>query len=326
MKTTCARLIGFGGYLPEKILTNADLSKIVDTSDEWITERTGIKERHIAADGELTSDLATVAAQRALASCGMKAEELDLIIVATTTPDVIMPATAVKVQKNLGNVTGAAFDIQAVCSGFVYAIHNANALIRSGAAKNVMVIGAETLSRIVDWNDRNTCVLFGDGAGAVILKADETEDDPKTMRGIINSHIHSDGNFIDILHVKEGVSSSSSIGYIYMEGREVFKHAVNKISEVALESLNAAGFSGEDLDLFVPHQANARIIIAVAEKLKIDMQKVIMTVDKQANTSAATIPLSLDIANKDGRLKPGSLILMDALGAGLTWGSVLLRI
>ncbi len=326
MKITAARMIGVGGYLPEKILTNEDLSKIVDTSDEWITERTGIKERHVAADNELTSDLATIAAKRALEDAGVSASEIDLIILATTTPDMFMPATAVKVQRNLGNITGAAFDIQAVCSGFVYAMHTANAIIRSGGAKKVLVIGAETLSRIVDWNDRNTCVLFGDGAGAVVLSAVECEDDPKTMRGIISSKIHSDGNFIDILHVKKGVSSKHENGYIYMEGREVFKHAVTKITACAQEVMNEAGVSTSDLDLFVPHQANARIITAVGERLGLPENKVMLTVGMQGNTSAATIPLSLDIAKKEGKLKDNSLILMDALGAGLTWGSLLIRL
>ncbi len=318
-----SRIIGTGGYLPEKILTNHDLEKMVDTSDEWIRERTGIRQRHIAADDQTTSDLAEAAARAALESADVGVDEIDLIVVATTTPDKIFPSTACLLQQRLGNHGAPAFDVQAVCSGFIYALSVADRFIRSGGAATALVVGAETLSRITDWSDRNTCVLFGDGAGAVVLRAD---NEP----GVINTHIHADGQYETLLHVPSGVSKkpvtdSVSERSMHMRGSEVFKVAVNTLSQVATETLRINDVSPEELDWLVPHQANRRIIDATARKLKLPPEQVVVTVDRHANTSAASVPLALNEAVRDGRIKPGHLILMEAFGGGFTWGSALVR-
>ncbi len=315
---------GTGGYLPERLVTNAELATRLDTSDEWIVQRTGIKQRHIAADNETTSLLATHAAKKALEGAGKVADEIDLIIVATATPDYTFPSVATQVQFNLGMTKGVAFDISAVCSGFIFALATAEKFIRSGSHKNVLVIGAETFSRILDWNDRTTCVLFGDGAGAVVLEAKAglgtTED-----RGILTTHLRSDGRHREKLYVDGGVSSSQSVGYLRMEGREVFKHAVGMITDVITDAYNATGLSSTDIDWLVPHQANRRIISASAQKLHIPEEKVIFTVESHGNTSAASIPLALDVAVRDGRIRQNQLIMLEAMGGGFTWGSALLR-
>lgn len=313
-----SKIIATGSYLPEKYLTNFDLEKTVDTTDAWIFERTGIKKRHIAAEDELTSDIAAKAAIRALANANLKSEEIDMIILATTTPDLTFPATSTTVQAKIGAKSAFAFDIQAVCSGFVFAIATANNFIKSGQVKNVLVIGADTLSRIVDWQDRNTCVLFGDGAGAVILQA-TTE-----KRGIIASDLHSDGALNNILKTSGGTSNQRT-GFIEMAGKEVFKHAVEKMSKSVLSVLEKANLSVSDIDLLVPHQANARILNSVATRLEIPEEKVVMTVQDHANTSAASIPMALDFANSHGRIKKDDILVLEALGGGLTWGSVVLR-
>ncbi len=317
-------VLGVGGYLPEKTLTNAELSTMVDTSDEWITQRTGIKERHIAAKGELTSDLATAAARVALANAGVSIAEIDLIILATATPDNTFPASAVTVQEKLGMRHGAAFDIQAVCSGFVFALSQADAMIRSGQVKKVIVIGAETFSRIVDWTDRGTCVLFGDGAGAVVLSGEPQPGDTHD-RGVHASRLRSDGHYKEMLYVDGGPSSTGTVGHLRMEGREVFKHAVGMITDVIEDVFATTGFSAADIDWFVPHQANMRIIDASAKKLGIESEKVIRTVSLHGNTSAASIPLALSVASADGRLKKGDLVLLESMGGGFTWGAILLR-
>ena len=317
-------LIGCGSYLPEKCVTNEDLTKIVDTSDDWIVQRTGIQQRHLAADGEVTSDLALKAARAALDDAGITAADIDTIILATATPDNTFPATAVTVQAGLGITHGVAFDLQAVCSGFVFAMSTADAYIRSGMSKRCLVIGAETFSRILDWQDRTTCVLFGDGAGAVVLEARETAaagDD----RGILTAHLRSDGRHKDKLFVDGGPSSTQTAGHLRMEGREVFKHAVGMITDVIEDAFAATGLSADDLDWFVPHQANKRIIDASAKKLGIAPGKVVTTVQWHGNTSAASIPLALDVAKKDGRLKENDLVLLEAMGGGFTWGSLLLK-
>lgn len=314
-----SKITATGSYLPEKILTNNDLAKIVETTDEWVVERTGIKKRHIAAEGEFTSDLALKAAQRALENSGVKAEEIDMIVLATTTPDLTFPATATTLQAKLGATKAFAFDVQAVCSGFVYAMSVADNFIKSGQVKNALVIGAETLSRIVDWQDRNTCVLFGDGAGAVLLQA-TTED-----CGIIASDLHSDGSLNDLLKTTGGPSSTQKAGFIEMAGREVFKHAVDKMAKSVLSVLEKAKLQPKDIDLLVPHQANLRILSAVATKLDLPSEKVVLTVQDHANTSAASIPLALDYANKNGRIKKNDVIVLEALGGGLTWGSIVLK-
>ncbi len=311
---------GTGSYLPKKILTNADLSKMVETSDEWIVERTGIKERHIADESELTSDLAKNAAIQALENAKMQASELDLIIVATTTPDLTFPSTAAILQAKIGAKNAFAFDVQAVCSGFVYAFNIADNYIKSAQVKNALVIGAETLSRIVDWNDRNTCVLFGDGAGAVILEANT-----KKNRGTISATLKSDGNLCDILKTSGGTSLNKKAGFIEMAGKEVFKHAVEKMSNSVLETLEKAQLTTKDINLLVPHQANSRILSSVAKRLNLKDEQVIITVENQGNTSAASIPLALDYANKKSMMKKGDLIILEALGGGLTWGSIALR-
>ncbi|WP_415717360.1 beta-ketoacyl-ACP synthase III [Roseibium sp.] len=315
---------GSGSYLPEKILTNDDLAKMVDTSDEWIVQRTGIKQRHIAADGEVTSDLATAAAKRALEAAGCEASDVDTIILATATPDNTFPASAVTVQANLVITHGYAFDVHAVCSGFVYALTTADAYIRSGMSKRCLVIGAETFSRILDWDDRTTCVLFGDGAGAVVLEASEAEG-LNTDRGILTSHLRSDGRHKEKLFVDGGPSATQTVGHLRMEGREVFKHAVGMITDVIEDAFAATGYNAEDLTWFIPHQANKRIIDASAKKLKIAPEKVVTTVQWHGNTSAASIPLALDMAVRDGRVKKNDLVMLEAMGGGFTWGSVLLR-
>ncbi|MBV8696720.1 MAG: ketoacyl-ACP synthase III [Bradyrhizobium sp.] len=317
-------VLGCGSYLPRQILTNAELASRIDTSDEWIVQRTGIKQRHIAAEGEFTSHLAINAARAALEHAGVDAQSIDLIVLATSTPDNTFPATAVAVQNGLGIHHGAAFDLQAVCSGFVFALATADNFLRGGAYKRALVIGAETFSRILDWNDRGTCVLFGDGAGAVVLEAQQ-QGGAASDRGILTAHLRSDGQHKSKLYVDGGPSSSQTVGYLRMEGREVFKHAVGMITDVIVDALNATGLSVEDINWFIPHQANKRIIYASAHKLHIAPQKVVLTVDRHGNTSAASIPLALDVAVKDGRVKKGDLLLLEAMGGGFTWGSVLLR-
>jgi len=315
---------GIGSYLPAKILTNNDLAAMVDTSDEWIVQRTGIRERRIAAEGETTSDMATAAAHRALEHAGLAAVDIDLIVLATSTPDNTFPASAVSVQNNLGIRHGAAFDLQAVCSGFIYAVATADALIRTGQSRRALVIGAETFSRILDWSDRTTCVLFGDGAGAVVLEAGQGTG-AISDRGVLTSHLRSDGQYKEKLFVDGGPASTGTVGHVRMEGREVFKHAVGMISDVINAAFEATGTGPDDIDWFVPHQANQRIIDASARKLGIAESKVISTVARHGNTSAASIPLALDEAVRDGRIKRGHLVMLEAMGGGFTWGSALVR-
>jgi 3-oxoacyl-[acyl-carrier-protein] synthase III len=317
-------VLGCGSYLPQRILTNAELASRIDTSDEWIVQRTGIRERHIAADDEFTSHLAIKAANAALANAGIDAQSIDLIVVATSTPDNTFPATAVAVQNGLGITRGAAFDLQAVCSGFVFALATADNFLRAGAFKRALVIGAETFSRILDWNDRGTCVLFGDGAGAIVLEAQEQPGKPGD-RGILTTHLRSDGRHKAKLYVDGGPGSTRTVGHLRMEGREVFKHAVGMITDVIVDAFNATGLSADDITWFIPHQANKRIIDASAHKLHIAPQKVVLTVDLHGNTSAASIPLALNVAVKDGRVKKGDLVLFEAMGGGFTWGSALVR-
>ena len=324
MSVTRSVVVGCGSYLPKNVVTNEDLTKIVDTSDEWIRQRTGIEQRHMAENGEFTSDLGYNAAVDALKHAGMDASEIDLIVCATATPDNTFPATAVSIQNRLGIHHGAAFDMQAVCSGFVYAISTADMYIRCGKAKNALVIGAETFSRILDFNDRTTCVLFGDGAGAVVLSAEEGEGTIED-RGILTSHLRSDGRHKEKLYVDGGPSRTQTAGYLRMEGREVFKHAVGMITDVITDAYEATGLGSEDLNWFVPHQANKRIIDASAKKLGIAPEKVVTTVNLHGNTSAASIPLALNVAVKDGRIQKGDIVMLEAMGAGFTWGSVLLR-
>ena len=315
---------GCGAYLPERVVTNADLAKTMDTSDEWIQQRTGIKQRHIAADGEFTSHLALKASERALAHAGLKASDVDLIILATATPDETFPATATRVQADLGMTKGAAFDVQAVCAGFVYGLSVADSLIKNSLASTALVIGAETFSRILDWNDRGTCVLFGDGAGAVVLRAEEGKG-TSADRGVLANALHSDGRQHDILYVDGGPSSTRTTGYLRMEGKEVFKHAVVNMAAVVGEVLAKAGLESKDIDWLVPHQANKRIIDSTGRKLGLPPERVVVTVDKHANTSAASIPLALDAAVKDGRIKKGDLLLLEGIGGGLAWGASLVR-
>jgi len=315
---------GCGSFLPEKVLTNSDLAKMVDTSDEWIVQRTGIEQRHIAREGQVTSDLALEAAQAALSDAGREASDIDTIILATATPDNTFPATSVTVQAGLGITHGCAFDVQAVCSGFVYAMTTADAYIRAGLSERCLVIGAETFSRILDWQDRTTCVLFGDGAGAVVLEKSDCAGSNED-RGILTSHLRSDGRHKDKLYVDGGPSATQTVGYLRMEGREVFKHAVGMITDVIEDAYEATGLTSDDLDWFVPHQANKRIIDASAKKLGIAPEKVVTTVQLHGNTSAASIPLALDTAVKDGRVKKNDLLMLEAMGGGFTWGSVLLR-
>lgn len=316
--------IGCGSYLPSRIITNLDLEKTLDTTDSWIRDRTGIAQRHVAADGETTSDLAVEAARKALDNAGLGYDKVDLIICATATPDETFPATATRVQDRLGIRQGAAFDVQAVCSGFVYGLAIADSFIRTGMAKNVLVIGAETFSRILDWTDRSTCVLFGDGAGALLLQAQPAtgaQDEP----GILSTHIYSDGQHHDALYVDGGPSSTGTVGHLRMLGREVFRHAVVRMSEAVDEALEKNDLSDSDVDWLIPHQANVRIIESMAKRLGLPSERVVVSVDRHANTSAASIPLALCEAVEDGRISKGDLILMDAMGGGFTWGSALLR-
>ena len=314
---------GCGAYLPERIVTNGELAARVETSDEWIQQRTGIRQRHIAADGEFTSHLAIKASQRALDHAGIKASDLDLIVLATATPDETFPATATRVQAELGMTRGAAFDVQSVCAGFVYAVSVADSLIKNGVASTALVIGAETFSRILDWNDRGTCVLFGDGAGAIVLKAEQGKG-TAADRGILANALHSDGRQHDILYVDGGPSSTRTTGFLRMEGKEVFKHAVVNMAAVVGEVLEKAGLEPKDIDWLVPHQANIRIMQGTAKKLKLPMAKVVVTVDEHGNTSAASIPLALDVAVRDGRIREGHTVLLQGVGGGFTWGSVLI--
>lgn len=317
-------LKGAGAYLPEKILTNHELAKMVDTTDEWIVERTGIRQRRIAAPGQKTSDLAIGAAERALKHSGVDASEVDLIVLATATPDRTFPATAARVQAHLGIKKGAAFDIQAVCSGFIYALATADNFIKAGQATTALVIGAETFSRILDWEDRTTCVLFGDGAGAVVLQAGEG-DGTTADQGVLQSYLRCDGSHEDLLYVDGGPSSTGTVGHLRMLGREVFRHAVTNIADAIKSSADAAGIEVSDIDWFVPHQANKRILDATAKRLKLDPEKVVITVEKHGNTSAASVPLALVEALEDGRIKRGDLVMLEAMGGGFTWGSSLLR-
>ena len=327
-----SEIVGCGSYLPERLVPNSELTAKLDTTDEWIESRTGIRQRYLAADGEWTSDLALKAAENALENANISAAEIDLVVLATSTPDRTFPATATKVQHRLGMVNGAAFDIQAVCSGFVYGLAVADNFIKSGQCKTVLLIGAETFSRILDWEDRSTCVLFGDGAGAVVLRA--AKDDPDANlgetghnrgSGVLSTHLHSDGATNDLLYVDGGPSSTQTVGHLRMNGREVFRHAVNNFSSVVEEALEANGLSADDIDWVVPHQANKRILDGTRRKLGLPPEKIVITVDRHANTSAASIPLALDVAVRDGRIKKGDLVLMLAMGGGLTWGAGLVR-
>ncbi|MCV9965746.1 ketoacyl-ACP synthase III [Pararhizobium sp. BT-229] len=315
---------GFGASLPKRVMTNSELEEKVDTSDEWIVQRTGIRQRYIAGEGETTASLGEAAARAALDKAGLTAADLDVIIVATSTPDNTFPATAVNIQNRLGMHHGAAFDMQAVCSGFIYAVATADAYIRGGLAKRVLVIGAETFSRILDWSDRTTCVLFGDGAGAIILEGQESSG-TTADRGILTAQLRSDGAHKEKLYVDGGPSTTGTVGHLRMEGREVFKHAVGMITDVIEAAFEATGTTADDLDWLVPHQANRRIIDGSARKLGIPLEKVVVTVDLHGNTSAASIPLALNVAASDGRIKKGDLVLLEAMGGGFTWGSVLLR-
>jgi 3-oxoacyl-[acyl-carrier-protein] synthase-3 len=313
-----------GAHLPKRIVTNDDLAKIVDTSDAWIRERSGIQQRHIADEKELTSELGAAAAKQALVRAGIDPIDIDLIICATSTPDRTFPATAVKIQAMLGVTKGAAFDVQAVCSGFVYALAIADNFLKAGQSRRALVIGAETFSRILDWSDRSTCVLFGDGAGAVVLEA-QPQRGTREDRGIISTMIRSDGRFEELLYVDGGPGSTKTVGHLRMNGREVFRHAVQKISGVIEETLVETGYTADEIDLFIPHQANKRILDGIVKKLNVAPEKIIMTLDKHGNTSAASIPLALNDAFEAHRVKEGSLVLMEAMGGGFTWGAVLVR-
>jgi 3-oxoacyl-[acyl-carrier-protein] synthase-3 len=315
---------GVGAHLPKRIMTNADLAKIVDTSDEWIVERTGIRARHIADQDELTSDLGIAAAKQAIVRAGIDPVDIDLVICATATPDRTFPATAVRIQQGLGVTKGAAFDVQAVCSGFVYALTIADNFIKAGQFKRAVVVGAETFSRILDWEDRTTCVLFGDGAGAVVLEA-QPQHGTRDDRGILATRIRSDGRFEDLLYVDGGPGSTKTVGHLRMNGREVFRHAVQKISGVIEETLVMTGYAPDEIDLYVPHQANQRILDGVLKKLGVPPEKIMVTLDKHGNTSAASIPLALNLAVEQHRIKEGSLVLMEAMGGGFTWGAALAR-
>jgi 3-oxoacyl-[acyl-carrier-protein] synthase III len=317
-------ILGCGSYLPSQVLTNADLAAKVDTSDEWIVQRTGIHERRIAAPGELTSQMAAQAARSALAHARVDAQAIDLIVLATSTPDNTFPASAVSVQAELGITRGAAFDLQAVCSGFVYGLATADALLKSGAFSRALVIGSETFSRILDWTDRSTCVLFGDGAGAVVLEAQD-QPDTRDARGILTVHLRADGRYKSKLYVDGGPSSTGTVGHLRMEGREVFRHAVAMITDVVEDAFKATGYTAKDIDWFIPHQANRRIIDASANKLGISPEKIVVTVDRHGNTSAASIPLALADALAERRIKRGDLLLLEAMGGGFTWGAALVR-
>ncbi|HEX2839912.1 beta-ketoacyl-ACP synthase III [Hyphomicrobium sp.] len=315
---------GVGAHLPKRIMTNADLAKIVDTTDEWIVERSGIRQRHIAADDELTSTLGIAASHQALVRAGIDPVDIDLVVCATATPDRTFPSTAVRIQSGLGVTKGAAFDVQAVCSGFVYAMTIADNFIKTGQSKRALVVGSETFSRILDWTDRSTCVLFGDGAGAVVLEA-QPQHGTKEDRGILSTLIRSDGRFEDLLYVDGGPGTTKTVGHLRMNGREVFRHAVQKISGVIEETLVATGFAADEIDLYVPHQANVRILDGIGKKLGVHPDKIIKTLDKHGNTSAASIPLALNQAFEEHRVREGSLVLMEAMGGGFTWGAVLAR-
>lgn len=317
-------LIGTGSALPERVVSNAELAEKVDTSDEWIVERTGIRQRYIAGEGETTSSLAIIAAQRALEAAGVQGKDIDLIILATATPDQTFPATATIVQHAIGANGGIAFDVAAVCSGFLYALGVADSMLRCGQARRALVIGAETFSRILDWEDRATCVLFGDGAGAVVLEARESE--ASDAPGILATRLHADGAHNQLLFVDGGVSTTGDVGKLRMKGREVFRHAVVNLAGVLGEVLEEAGYIASDIDWLVPHQANARILDATAKKLHMAPEKVVVTVQDHANTSAASVPLALDCAIRDGRIKPGQLIMLEAMGGGFTWGACLIRV
>ena len=317
-------VVGVGSYLPKQVMTNHEIAQRLDTSHEWIVERTGIHSRHIAQTGEFTSHLGAHAAREALANANLTSADIDVIVLATTTPDETMPSTATKVQHLLGMKQGAGFDVNAACSGFVYALHVADGLVLSGKAKRALVIGAETFSRILDWNDRGTCILFGDGAGAVILEAQEGKGD-NSDRGILHTSVYSDGEYIDILKTTGGVSSTQTTGYVTMAGKEVFRHAVEKMSGASLDAMKKINIDGADVDWIVPHQANYRILSSTAKKLNIQEDKLISTVKHHANTSAASIPLALSEAQKNSRIQRGNLIVIPALGAGLTWGTCILR-
>ena len=314
---------GVGHYLPERVVPNSDLEKIVETSDEWIKSRSGIERRHYVAEGEFTSDLATKALQHALDDAGLVPDDLDAIVVATSTPDLTFPSAATMVQDKIGMTRGFAFDVQAVCAGFIYALSNANALIASGQAGRVLVIGSETFSRIMDWSDRSTCVLFGDGAGALLLEAQDSAGTPQD-RGILATDLHSDGRFRDLLYVDGGVSTQTT-GYLRMQGNQVFRHAIEKLAATAEASLEKAGLSADDVDWIVPHQANIRIIKGTAKKMGVGMDRVVVTVQDHGNTSAASIPLALSVGSARGQIKQGDLVVTEAIGGGLAWGSVILR-
>jgi 3-oxoacyl-[acyl-carrier-protein] synthase III len=319
-----SHLLSVGSYLPKQILTNAELAQRVDTSDEWIVARTGIRQRHIAAQGELTSDLATAAAQAALARAGVLAQDVDLIVLATATPDQTFPATAARVQAKLGMTRGFAFDVQAVCSGFIYALTVADNFLRLGQARTALVIGAETFSRLLDWEDRTTCVLFGDGAGAVVLRGEAATgaaDEP----GIMATRLHSDGRHNDLLYVDGGPSSTGTVGHLRMHGKEVFRHAVTNLTSVVRDVLGQTELQASDVDWVIPHQANKRILDGTATKLGLPIEKLVVTVDRHANTSAASVPLALEVAVGDGRIKRGDLLLLEAMGGGFTWGAALAR-
>ena len=319
-----SQVAGCGSYLPQKVLSNDELARQVETSDAWIRKRTGIRQRHLAAEGELTSDLGLKAAESALEQAGLEANDLDLIVCATTTPDETFPATATRIQARLGMTRGAAFDVQAVCSGFVYGLAVADNFVRCGQAKSALVIGAETFSRILDWEDRGTCVLFGDGAGAVVLRAGTGNGDASD-KGVLSTHVYSDGRHHDALYVDGGPSSTRTTGVVHMEGREVYRHAVVRMAEAIDAALEANGLTPGDIDWLVPHQANLRIIESMGHRLNLPRDRVVVTVDRHANTSAASIPLALCEAVSDGRIREGDLVLMEAMGGGFTWGSALVR-
>jgi 3-oxoacyl-[acyl-carrier-protein] synthase III len=324
LKRTRSIVRGIGSYLPKRLVTNHDLEKMVDTSSDWIVQRTGIEQRYIADESETTSTFGIKAAEAALADAGLKAADIDLIVCATSTPDYTFPSTATMIQCGLGMTHGAAFDLQAVCTGFVYAVATADKFLQSGSHKRALVIGAETFSRILDWNDRTTCVLFGDGAGAMVLEAQEGEGS-SADRGVLTSHLRSDGRYRDKLYVDGGPGSTKTTGVLKMEGKEVFRFAVGMVTDVVRDAFEATGTTPDDLKWFVPHQANKRIITASAEKLGIALEKVVIAVDRHGNTSAASIPLALDLARKDGRIKDGDLVMIEAIGGGFTWGSALIR-
>ena len=325
MTTLRSRIIGTGAYLPERVVTNEELAARINSSDNWIVTRTGIRQRHVAADGEVTSDLGRHAAARALAAAGLAAADVDLIVVSTTTPDDTFPATATQVQAKLGIRRGAAFDVQAVCSGFVYALAVADNFIKAGQVATVLVVGAETYSRILDWNDRATCVLFGDGAGAVVVQAVDGAATKERASQVLSTHRHSDGRYRDILYVDGGPSQTGTVGHLRMAGKEVYRHAVASLAGVAEEALAANRLSVADIDWIVPHQANIRILESLGKRLGIPTERIVVTVDRHANTSAASIPLALDEAVRDGRLVEGDLVLVEAIGGGLTWGAALVR-